>query len=70
MKEYPLKDDGSKPTNICECGHTDYFHGIEREDCDRCGCPEYKFEQELTLSKAIKLENVIRRKNKKLGFTT
>lgn len=70
LKEYRLKNTAEKPTNICECGHTDYFHDIKREDCNLCECPEYKFERELTLSEAIKLQMAIRRKNIKLGFTT
>ncbi len=70
MKEYPLKDNSSKITKICECGHANYFHGIERKECNQCGCPKYKFEQELTLAEAIKLENTIRRKNKKIGYST
>jgi len=70
VKEYPLKDNGNKITKICECGHANYLHGIARKECKECGCPEYYFEQELTLDEAIKLENTIRRKNKKIGYST
>ncbi len=70
LKEYPLKDGRSKILNICECGHPDFYHGVDRDDCHACGCPTYKFEQNLTTIDSINLEKSIRLKNRKRGYST
>lgn len=67
MKEYPLRIDiGDELQNICECGHADYYHD---DECEECVCPEYIFEQTLTRRNARKLHHAIRIKHRESGYT-
>lgn len=74
MKEYPVKVKGSELVDICECGHQWCFHDIiifndGTDECEKCACPKYKFEQNITMDKAIKLEHIIYDKAEKHNYT-
>lgn len=56
--EYNNREDTTKHP-ICECGHGDFNHKhshSSRGQCERCLCPQFKKEQELTITELAKLE--------------
>jgi len=62
-KEYPLKDGKNKIVDVCECGHTEFYHGFDKR-CLSCACPKYKFEQQLRSEDADELSYRLYRKAK------
>lgn len=57
--EYPLRTDSDIKNHlreICECGHADLYHdGGGKEKCSVCFCPQYKYEQTLTVQESLDL---------------
>ena len=68
MKEYPIKKIGNKMVDVCECGHQWCYHGFDHKNCEECGCPEYEYEQTMTINKAIELRYIISDKANKDNY--
>jgi len=77
MKDYPLRDHAElldKLHDVCSCGHGKYQHEVHIEDfkqcCKICVCPNFEFEQQLTLKEVFKLHKKIEEQKRRLGYTT